>query len=164
MYISFCLIAMAGLLTNNIPSWELDYRIAKQFGERQQKPLAIFLGRGSVNWQQLTREGKFDTEVQKALTQQFVRVYVDVDTDYGQKVAGLFGLGGNNGLFISDRSGGYQAFRHDGLLNASELLRHLNRYANPDHVVYTTETNQPAPVATVTTVNYQNLYAQPCLT
>jgi hypothetical protein len=165
MYTSFALIAITGLVSNHLfPSWELDYRLAKEHGEKQHKPLAIFVGSGSASWQQITREGKFDADVQKLLAQQYLRVYVDAGTDYGRKVAESFGLTGNAGLFISDRSGGYIAFRHEGTLPAKDLVRHLNRYSDPEHVVRTTETNQPAAVATPVIWSYQNPYGQQCLT
>jgi hypothetical protein len=165
MYTSFALFAMAGLVTNNaILPWELDYRAARQLSEKKQRPLAVFLGSGAVNWQQITREGAYDAEVQKLLLQQYIRVYVDVKTDYGRKLAEMFGLNEDHGLFISDRTGGYMAFRHDGTASAKDLVRHLNRYSDPDHIVVTTETDRRTLIAPMTTANYQNIFGQQCLT
>ena len=65
---------------------------------------------------------------------------MDVDKPAGRRLAAAFDIAAAEGLVISDQSGRLQAFRHDGNLADEELHRHLRRYANPDHVVVTTET------------------------
>ena len=151
MYTSIALLALSGTWLANLPTtptWEFDYHSARQIVEKAHKPLALFLGRGDANWRQLTREGQPDADIAKLLTEQYVRVYVNVETAEGRKTAEAFGLSGTRGLVISDRSGELQAFRHDGDLSAQDLARHLTRFGSPDHLVVTTETNAPiaAPV------------------
>jgi hypothetical protein len=46
-----------------------------------------------------------------------------------------------SGLVISDRTGEKQAFRHEGSLAGEDLTRALKKYADPNVVVYTTQTN-----------------------
>jgi len=62
-------------------------------------------------------------------------------------VADSFGVSGQHGLVISDRKAGVMAFRHDGELTATEVLKFLTRCSDPEHLVQTTETNAPPPPA-----------------
>ena len=149
MYTSIALIAMSSTWLVNIPvspSWERDYRVAREIGAKHQKPLAVFVGGGEMNWKQVTREGQPDADVSKVLSEQYVRVYVNAETPEGRQLAESFGLTGTRGLVISDRTGGLQAFRHDGDLSAQDLARHLTRLGSLDHVVSTTESNAPVQV------------------
>ena len=86
------------------------------------------------------REGQADAGVQKLLAERYVRVYLDADTEAGRQLAATLGVSGQHGLVISDRSGGVMAFRHDGDLPAQDLARRLEKYADPDLTVKTTET------------------------
>ena len=169
MYTSYALLSLAGMLANiPQPSWESDYRLARQIGERTQKPIAVFIGSGSVSWRQLTHEGQFDADIQRRLNDRFVRVYLDVSTPYGRKVADALGVSANQGLVISDRTGGYMAFRHSGDLPAKDVAKCLTRYSDAEHVVRTTETdpNNPTPVAqpTPSFQYYQPSYGNYCRT
>src|SRR5262249_34675085 len=169
MYTSYALLSLAGMLTNiSQPSWESDYRLARQICERTQKPIAVFIGSGSVGWRQLTREGQFDADIQRRLNERFVRVYVDVSTPSGRQMADSLGVSDSNGLVISDRTGGYMAFRHSGDLPAKDVAKCLTRYSDAEHVVRTTETdpNNPAPVAPPTPSfhYYQPSYSNFCRT
>ena len=121
--------------------WEQDYRHARAIGTREHKPLAVFVGTGAGGWQHLAREGNLDLASRRTLRQHFVPVYVNQDTDAGRQLAANFGLAGKTGLVISDRTGGVMAFRHEGDLPAAELVRQLERYADPNLVVSTTEGN-----------------------
>jgi hypothetical protein len=162
MYTSFALLSLASMLSNiPQPSWENDYRLALKTCERTQKPIAVFIGSGSANWRQLTREGQFDADIQRMLNDRFVRVYLDSTTPYGRQVADSFGVSAGRGLVISDRQGGYMAFRHIGELPAKDVAKCLTRYSEADFVVRATETdpNRPAPVAPQTTPSFQ--YYQP---
>ena len=50
---TFTLLAAVGALINNVSlstAWVHDYRTARDLGLRQQKPLAIFVGRGGFDW------------------------------------------------------------------------------------------------------------------
>lgn len=161
MYSSIALLAMTAFGLANIPvtpSWERDYKSARQIGEKSQKPLIVFFGSGSVTWRQLTREGKPDADIVKLLSEQYVRLYVNGETAEGRNLARAFGLNGSRGVVISDRTGDLQAFRYDGDLAAPDLARCLARYGSPDHVVSTTEGNV-APPAPVTPAVYQQTWS-----
>jgi len=151
MYSSFALMAVAGALLNNVSlstAWVNDYRVGRELGQQQQKPLVVFVGQGGFDWKQITQEGQPDGQVQKLLAERYVRVYMDSRTEYGRKVADAIGVSGGRGLVISDRQGGMMAFRHTGELSAQDLARRLERYADPNLAVQTTETvNPPAPAA-----------------
>ena len=169
MYTSFALLTLAAMLTNiSQPTWETDYRLARLACERTQKPIAVFIGSGSVNWRQLTREGQFDADIQRMLNDRFVRVYVDASTPYGRQVAESFGVSGTQGLVISDRQGGLMAYRHSGDLPAKDVAKCLTRYSDVEHVVRTTEAdpNNPPPAAppTSTLQYYQPSYQNFCRT
>lgn len=148
-------------------SWERDYRLARELGVRLKKPLAVFVGSGSEGWCQLAREGKLDHAVQKTLADNYVRVYLDRRTESGREVAAAFGIDGKCGLVISDRTGGLQAFWHQGELSLTELSQVLTRYGSPDFVVRTTETHHyPAQTEAsyVQPASYQNYFQPTCRT
>ncbi len=149
MYTSIVLIALVGsadakLASPAAPAWQTDYATAQKRGVAEKKPLAVVVGRGSSGWNTLSRDGKFDASVTDALHNNYVCVYIDADTDSGQKLADSFEMKG--GLVLSDRSGDKQAFRHEGTLTNSDLQGVLKRFADPERVVTRTETHGQAEV------------------
>jgi hypothetical protein len=78
------------------------------------------------------------TEAKGLLASKYVCVYVNTDTEDGQRLAKSFEM--TNGIVISDRTGDLQAFRHEGGLTGAELVRNLERYAAPERQVRVTET------------------------
>jgi hypothetical protein len=141
--------------------WERDYLHAREIGTRLQKPLAVFVGSGEEGWKKVVRDGGLDANMRRLLVEQFVPVYVNVDSESGQKLAEAFELANKHGLIISDRTGELMAFRQDGDLESKDLVKHLNRLADPEHIVFTTETNDPPAtiVATAPNGGFQNPFA-----
>jgi hypothetical protein len=142
------LIAFLAVWSNMSPQivhagvkWEADYHQAREIGARLQKPLAVFVGSGADGWKQVVREGSLSAEARRQISERFVPVYVNAESESGQKLAEAFGLVNKRGLIISDRTGGLMAFHHDGDLELSDLVKHLNRFGDPDHIVITTESN-----------------------
>jgi hypothetical protein len=133
-----------GLAQAQSPSWQTNYAAALQKSVQQQKPLAVVFGEGTDGWKQLGG-GTLTAEARRSLAEQYVPCYVDAATAEGKALARQFGLTTPIGLVISDRIGAVQAFWHQGPLTADALVSHLARYADPQRVTYTTETN-PAPV------------------
>lgn len=131
--------AVAPQLKSSAMTWEHDYREARVAGQRIQKPLAVFVGRGADGWKKVVREGALTADVRVALARHYVPVYLDQATEDGKLMAEAFQLAGDGGLVISDRSGGVMAFRHAGALSANELTIQLNRFADAGMVVTTTE-------------------------
>ncbi len=124
--------------------WQEDYQQARELGARLQKPLAVFVGSGAEGWKQVIHEHSLNAEVRQVLSNQFVPVYVNAETESGKKLVEAFDVTDKRGLVISDRTGGVMAFHHDGELELADLSKQLNRLSNPEHVVIVTETNNPA--------------------
>jgi hypothetical protein len=138
-------------------TWERDYRQARVLGEKLQKPLAVFVGSGTEGWKQISRDSKLEAAVQKTLTDGYVRVYIDVSTASGRKIADAFGITENTGLVISDKTGDVQAYWHQGNLTATDLAKVLTRYGAKDFVVRTTETqsNTASTLASLNQYSFQ---------
>lgn len=149
MFTTFTMMALSGALLNHTAlsaNWMSDYNFARQVGTHAARPLVVFVGKGAVDWKQLTREGTFDAEVQKTLTEKYVRVYIDIDTPKGKAIAEAFGVG-TRGLVISDRAGTRMAYQCVGDMPAKELARQLSRIADPNFKPTTTEIYTDAPPA-----------------
>jgi hypothetical protein len=167
MFTSIAFVALWGALVPQVTRLsltpELDYRQARALAIREQKPLAVFVGKGENAWRSVVRGGP-DADTRGLLTQRFVLVYVDQTTDYGQELAASLNMTGHTGLVISSRGGNLMAYRHEGEIAAADLTRALNFYGADGRVITTTETNYiappPAPVYVAPAV-YQNPYASP---
>ena len=163
MYTSALLLALAtysahaGILSVS-PRWVNDYSLAYERGQKERKPLAVFVGTGPQGWDRLSREGRLGKEIEQILGVKYVCVYLDTDKEENQKLASSFDLTHQRGLIISDQSGAKQAFRAEEALSSVELARSLKKYADPDFVVTTTET----PVRPVTIVPAPTIRVQSC--
>jgi hypothetical protein len=144
MYTSLMLFALAGYLPPAIVGekspWLSDYGVAVRQGATERKPVAVVLGSGVLGWQKLANDGGIGNEAKTALAG-YVCVYVDTAREEGQRMAKAFEMTGGPGLVISDRSGQFQAFRHEGALTNRDLIRCLAKYGDPDRVVRATETD-----------------------
>lgn len=143
MYTSLAWAALSGLMVGaDTPtlSWRDDYPAARREGAAQKKPLAVFLGAGKAGREQAV-QGGLSAEARRLLAQRYVCVHVDTETERGQSLARSFEVPGGVGLVISDRTGGLQAFRHEGTLSEPDLKNYLERYSNAERVVTTTETH-----------------------
>jgi hypothetical protein len=146
MYTSILLIALTGpqaSVDTAAVDWKPDYATASREGKAARKPLAVFVGRGADGWAQISDTGRLGTAATDLLKDSYVCVYVDRDTQIGQKLATAFDLPSDGpGLVISDRSGELQAFRRSGKLSSEQIVNHLRTFADPNHVVRTTETGE----------------------
>lgn len=131
-------VASAGLKS---PSWHADYGSAQRLGREEYKPVAVFVGSGKEGWNQVIRDEQLAKDITQLLEQTYICVYVDTALEEGKQLAAEFEMPKGPGLVISDHSGQYQAFYHQGDLASDQLLRYLRRYADPERVVRTTETN-----------------------
>jgi hypothetical protein len=131
--------------TSQSPSWEADYLSAQKLGRIGHKPLAVFVASGKDGWNRVTQEGVLGKELKQFLTTNYICVYIDTDLQTGKQLAAAFEIPMGMGLVVSDHTGKYQAFRHEGDLPAEQLLRYLRRYADAERVVRATESNQPQP-------------------
>jgi hypothetical protein len=144
MYTSLGLAALAGLfLPSSLPegpAWRLSYTLAREEGQRAGKPLAVVVGSGKLGFDKLSKEGQLSRDAQKMLASNYVAVYLDLDNPQGRKVANELGM--TQGIVLSDRRASVQAFRHDGTLANADIAQYLQRYADPGHVVTSTERAQ----------------------
>jgi hypothetical protein len=144
MYTSMLLTVLAGLVAGKAPSenvaWSPDYSAARQTGQNEKKPVAVFLGSGENGHDKVCRDGSLSKEAQEALRNHYVCVYVDMSTPSGKSLAKAFEIRQPAGLVLSDRSGEKQAFFHDGAIGGADLVVALNRFADPNLVVRTTTT------------------------
>jgi hypothetical protein len=146
MYTSMMLLALAGSLTpaaeaSLSPEWMSDYRTAFHKGQKEQKPLAIFIGKGEAGWEQLCEDGNLGQEAARLLRSSYIPVYLDLGKDHGNELASAFGVKEGPALVISDRSGENIALRYRGTLEPSDLKRCLVKYSDPDRVARTTDTH-----------------------
>ena len=122
--------ALGGLLVSGSiapqPAWQTDYRAALTRSVEEHKPLAVFIAPGGHT--KAVADGKIGIDAAVVLRQSYVCLAVDTTTADGQAVAGAFGL--NEGLVISDKTGGVQALRHQGAVPAAELTKYLTTYSN----------------------------------
>jgi hypothetical protein len=144
MFASTITVALASFLVS-IPAesiwWHTDYGIAQSAGKEGHKPLAVFIGSGKAGWNQLARERQLGDKVKQLLAKDYICVYVDTAIEMGRDLASEFQVNDPVGLIVSDHTGNYQAFRHKGDLPDEQLLRYLTRYADPQRIVRSTETN-----------------------
>src|SRR5262249_18368824 len=116
---TFTALALSGLMAVGnealVPSWQSDYRTAMQAALAQQRPMAVFIGRGEAGFDRLVSDGKISAESGKLLATDYVCVYVDTSTPAGQTLAGQFQI--NEGLVISTPGGQIQALRHTGAVS-----------------------------------------------
>ncbi len=144
MYTSMLLLALIAAPAADAddgPTWMSDYSAAVTKADADKKPLAVFVGSGQEGYMKLSRDGKLGKAVDQLLAKSYVPVYIDSTTPKGQKMAKALELTNGLGLVLSDRTGNTMAFYHEGDLARADLLRYLNKYADPDLVVERTETN-----------------------
>jgi hypothetical protein len=132
-------VAFSGLLapgaSGALPSWQTNYGTAMTAAVAQQKPMAVFIGRGEAGPAKLLGDGQFPTKAGEVLNTSYVSVYVDTDTAAGKALAGEFGL--SQGLVISNKGATLQALRHTGTLTPTQLNDYLVRYADTTTVATT---------------------------
>jgi len=145
MYASLVAVALSAFfapaVTSEKPLWLKDYGKARQQGRKAHKPVCVVIGSGRSGWGDLSEEAKFGNEVNRLLAAHYVCLYVDTEHISGQRLAEAFDIAADPGIVISDATGKLQAFRHEGQLSNSSLAGYLRRFADPERVVETTETN-----------------------
>jgi hypothetical protein len=145
MYTSIVMVALVGFVPQQAesegPTWLTNYSQARKQGQKESRPLAVFVGSGERGYEKVCGGGKLSPEARRLLAANYLCVYLDTETTEGQRVASLFQMANGTGLVISDRSGDYQSCRFNGTLTDAELTRSLKRFAAPNHVANTTVTN-----------------------
>lgn len=119
--------------------WHRDYAVAKEMARREQKLLAVIVGRGTLGWRELLRDGTWDATIRGLLRADYVAVYLNQDNAADRAWVSAMGLSGQVGLVLSDRGGSLMAYRHVGRMSATELVHQMTRFADPKTVVQTTQ-------------------------
>ncbi len=157
MNTSILTVAFAGVLLagpSAAPNWHVQYTQARKMGAQQQKPLVVVFGSGDKGMANLVREEAVAADANKLLNDKFVCVYVDVATSAGKSIAQSFEITGNVGIVISDRTGELQAFWHQGHMTNQVLIGTLQKFADSQGIVRTTETGTEAASAPATASTY----------
>jgi hypothetical protein len=131
MYTSIMGVALAAAFASSAPTltpaWYHNYRQARDLGEQEHKPLVVVIGSGKTPWANLTKVAEQDESINQTLLSSYVCLFIDVDTEDGQRLAKFFDM--SQGLVISDKSGEVQAYRQAGELSATTVAKALT-----DHV------------------------------
>jgi hypothetical protein len=145
MYTSLMLLALSGLSpaadSAVAPSWLTDYAEARKQGAAEKKPVAVFLGSGKDGWTQLIRGGALGVEQNQLLANSYVCLYADQTTPEGKALARSLDINQRVGIVISDHSGQFMAFHHEGDLESRNLTAYLQKYSDSQRVVRTTDSN-----------------------
>jgi len=122
-----CLLASGVLASNEVLAWK-EYFQAQELSQKEKRPLAVFVGNGPQGYAQVIEKGSWSAAVNKLLVAGYVCAYVDAATPEGQALATQLAVTRGRGLVLSDRSGSYQAFHHDGHLTEQELVTRLKQH------------------------------------
>jgi len=122
--------------TTSVLAWVNNYHQAQEMGLAQRKPLAVVFGNGPNGWSKTNPSAT----VEGLLADNYVGVYIDTASPEGKKLADSFAINGNTGLVLSDRTGGSQAFWHQGDLSNQQMVSYLTKYADPQVALRGTET------------------------
>jgi hypothetical protein len=133
-------LALAGPLVPGVkPEFQAqtDYGQAMKVATSEKKPMAVLIGKGDV-FTTMMRDTALTADAKKLLTEKYVCVSVNVETEAGKKLAEQFDL--TSGLVISSVGGTHQALRQSGAVSASDLAKHAGTYATASGVPSTTVT------------------------
>lgn len=136
---TFAAVVLSAALSSGAvatPSWQTDYAKAITLAAAEQKPVAVFIGKGQTGYTQVVN-GTIPTEAGQLLAKNYVCVYVDTTTAAGKTLAGQFDI--SRGFVISGKGGSVQALRYAGTVAPENLTTYLSKYSEVKTIV-TTET------------------------
>jgi thioredoxin-related protein len=129
---SFVLGTVLSLLLNdlnNSRTWESSYAKAIQDVQRTDKPLFIVFDKGSSSFRNMVHENPFLSEqVEEALSADYLRMFVDTETEAGKKLAGQFEADELPRIVVIDRSGEWQVYRKSGSPTSDQVQSVLAQY------------------------------------
>jgi hypothetical protein len=134
-------LALAGALAPGVkPEFQAktDYGQAMKQAANEKKPIAVLIGKGDVFAKMMADSG-LSAEAKKVLTEKYVCLAVNVETEAGKTLAGQFQMS-EGGLIISSAGGTHQALRQPGTVSASDLAKHTSTYATATETPTTTVT------------------------
>jgi hypothetical protein len=134
-------LALSGVLA---PAAKPEFRAQTDYGQAmkqavsEKKPMAVLIGKGDVFAKMMADSG-LTTEAKKVLTEKYVCLAVNVETEAGKTLAGQFQMS-DGGLIISSAGGTHQALRQSGTVSASDLAKQTAAYAGSTGTPSTTVT------------------------
>ena len=115
--------------SSDFGNWCLDYERAVKAVEEQDKPLFIVFDKVDSDLGRMVASSEFmDGQVENALAADYVRMFVDVESEAGKQLAAQFGAAEFPRIVVIDRSAHWQAYRRSGSHSATDLLSVLTRY------------------------------------
>jgi hypothetical protein len=115
--------------SSDFGAWFLDYGRAIKAVEEQDKPLFIVFDKVDSDLGRMVASDEFvSSEVERTLGADYIRMFVDVETEAGLKLAEQFGAAEFPRIVVIDRSTNWQAYRRSGSHSPSDLLSVLTRY------------------------------------
>jgi hypothetical protein len=134
---TFAAVALGSILSAGAvtaPAWQSDYSKALKSAAADQKPIAVFIGKGEAGYSKLVG-GQIPAEAGQLLAKSYVCVYVDTDTVAGKSLAGQFDM--TKGVVISCKGGNVQALRYAGPVSPTQLTTYLSKYSDAKTVATT---------------------------
>ncbi len=141
-------IASSSLSTQ--PEWATSYATALAQAAELRKPVAVFITNGGLA--HLTNGEGIGSDASTTLRTHYIAVQIDATTDAGKKMAEAFRV--QEGVVISDTSGGQIALRHEGTVGTTDLNGYLTKYATPQTI--TTTEYRSTVVRPVETYRFEN--------
>lgn len=144
--------------SSNFGAWHLDYATALQEVEHQDKPLFIVFDRVESDAGRMVASDQFMNEhVERALAADYIRLFVDVESEWGKILAEQFGATEFPRLVVIDRSRNWQVYRRSGSHSANEVLSILDRYrrtkiTTDSSTTFQSSYSQPSTVLTTSTI------------
>jgi hypothetical protein len=146
---TFAAVALSAVLSTGavaVPAWQTDYAKALTAAAAEQKPIAVFIGKGDAGYAKLVG-GEIPADAGQLLAKSYVCVYVNTDTAAGKTLAGQFDM--SKGLVISCKGGNVQALRYGGAVAPQSLTTYLTKYSDAKTVVSTETAGDAVIPATV---------------
>ena len=134
---TFAAVALSAVLSTGavaVPTWQTDYSKAIATATAEQKPVAVFIGKGVSGYSKLVG-GEIPADAGQLLAKSYVCIYVDTDTTAGKSLAGQFDI--SKGLVISCKGGNVQALRYTGAVSPTSLTGYLAKYSEAKTIATT---------------------------
>jgi hypothetical protein len=136
-------------------TWETNYAEALKHVRSYDKPLFIIFDTSDSTSAEGVQSGVFMSDkVERALSDDFVRLFVDLDTETGRSLAADFAVSEYPRLVVIDRSGEWQVYRKSGAHTADDVETLLGRFRRTKMAfsgsVSSTPVLSTAPITTAT--------------
>src|SRR5262249_35779940 len=123
------IVSLLGSDAADLQAWHASYALALQEVRNSDKPLFIVFEPASTVMDKWARHTLFvNREVQQALSADYIRMFVNTETEMGRELAEQFGVDQFPRVVVIDRSGGWQVYRKSGEHTSEQVLAILNEY------------------------------------